>query len=548
MYRRLLLLLVALYAALPLLAGGKEDGSVRFYNQYKQLSSKELNSRAYQYLSEPDKRDSALVCYNIVVNRFYQGHRSDEEILLTTQAFTNLGLMYMTYYLDYQKATEYLLQADKLANEHHLQKMVPYIANGMANLIKVSDHEEEPKYGQILEMRRKAFAACRETNDINVYATTMTGAITDVIDNQHEKKLVPDIKTFLTVTAKADSVPVIRHTRLRCQALLALVRGDTAQAARLMEQSADITWEEPLVSRFTSTSLLDAATLYRRIGQDDNALRLYRKALASADVDGNLDYTYSIHDKIAEIYDQRGDTAQARYHELLYLREKDSLNTQAKLASTGEVKLRYQLEEANHEMQLLGLRNRMLTIIITLAVVVVVVVSLLLWRLYLAYKKVSALHRHLYKQNLELLQQNEASRQAPVKPAAEKNDDEQQLYEKIEEVMLHNPDIYNTGFTVARLAELIGSNTKYVSQAINDVTGKNFNALLAEYRIREACRRLNDLDQYGQMTIEAIAESVGIKSRSNFSTLFKNQTGLTPSEYQRVAREEQKESSGGVEV
>ena len=105
MYRRLLLLLVALYAALPLLAGGKEDGSVRFYNQYKQLSSKELNSRAYQYLSEPDKRDSALVCYNIVVNRFYQGHRSDEEILLTTQAFTNLGLMYMTYYLDYQKAT-----------------------------------------------------------------------------------------------------------------------------------------------------------------------------------------------------------------------------------------------------------------------------------------------------------------------------------------------------------------------------------------------------------------------------------------------------------
>ena len=343
-------------------------------------------------------------------------------------------------------------------------------------------------------------------------------------------------------------MPVIRHTRLRCQALLALVRGDTAQAARLMEQSADITWEEPLVSRFTSTSLLDAATLYRRIGQDDNALRLYRKALASADVDGNLDYTYSIHDKIAEIYDQRGDTAQARYHELLYLREKDSLNTQAKLASTGEVKLRYQLEEANHEMQLLGLRNRMLTIIITLAVVVVVVVSLLLWRLYLAYKKVSALHRHLYKQNLELLQQNEASRQAPVKPAAEKNDDEQQLYEKIEEVMLHNPDIYNTGFTVARLAELIGSNTKYVSQAINDVTGKNFNALLAEYRIREACRRLNDLDQYGQMTIEAIAESVGIKSRSNFSTLFKNQTGLTPSEYQRVAREEQKESSGGVEV
>lgn len=55
---------------------------------------------------------------------------------------------------------------------------------------------------------------------------------------------------------------------------------------------------------------------------------------------------------------------------------------------------------------------------------------------------------------------------------------------------------------------------------------------------RMACRRLGDIDHYGQLTIEAIASGVGFRSRTSFVTSFKRITGLTPSEYQRLAREE----------
>jgi AraC-like DNA-binding protein len=54
---------------------------------------------------------------------------------------------------------------------------------------------------------------------------------------------------------------------------------------------------------------------------------------------------------------------------------------------------------------------------------------------------------------------------------------------------------------------------------------------LGKYRIQEACRRMNDHERYGHLTIEAIGHSVGYKSNSSFIAAFKRYTGLKPSEY-----------------
>lgn len=72
-------------------------------------------------------------------------------------------------------------------------------------------------------------------------------------------------------------------------------------------------------------------------------------------------------------------------------------------------------------------------------------------------------------------------------------------------------------------------------QAINEHVQGGFRQLLLDYRIREACRRLGDNDTFGNLTVEGIANSVGIASRSTFSLSFKRLTGLTPAEYRRAA-------------
>jgi AraC-like DNA-binding protein len=105
--------------------------------------------------------------------------------------------------------------------------------------------------------------------------------------------------------------------------------------------------------------------------------------------------------------------------------------------------------------------------------------------------------------------------------------------------MYNNKEIYSHEFSLQRLSELVGAPYKHVSQVINEMYKFNFNNLLNEFRVREACRRLAEDDIYTNYTIEAIAESIGFKSRSNFISTFKKLTGITPSEYKRIATKQQ---------
>ena len=149
----------------------------------------------------------------------------------------------------------------------------------------------------------------------------------------------------------------------------------------------------------------------------------------------------------------------------------------------------------------------------------------------------------LMRRNEEVRQQAEklaeaekaAGNKAGLQPVLSRSDAEELLM-RIRYVLGNSSEIYTAGFSIGRLAELTESNVKYVSETINSLMGQNFSSLLAEQRVHEACRRMNDREHYGNVTIEAIAESVGIKSRSNFSQVFKRVTGLSPSEYQRMAK------------
>lgn len=97
-------------------------------------------------------------------------------------------------------------------------------------------------------------------------------------------------------------------------------------------------------------------------------------------------------------------------------------------------------------------------------------------------------------------------------------------------------EFYSADFTLARLADMASTKTRYLSQAISEIDGRNFNAIVNERRIHEACRRFDDTLRYGHLTVEAVGQSVGFKSRSAFTDAFKKTAGMTPSAYARIAR------------
>jgi AraC-like DNA-binding protein len=84
----------------------------------------------------------------------------------------------------------------------------------------------------------------------------------------------------------------------------------------------------------------------------------------------------------------------------------------------------------------------------------------------------------------------------------------------------------------SRLAQLLGTNEHYVTDAISTCTdGKSVNSFLNEYRLRYAAHLLATTTD----AVVNITELSGF-SRSSFFRIFSDAYGMSPSDYRRVAR------------
>jgi YesN/AraC family two-component response regulator len=99
--------------------------------------------------------------------------------------------------------------------------------------------------------------------------------------------------------------------------------------------------------------------------------------------------------------------------------------------------------------------------------------------------------------------------------------------------------ICDTEFSLDKLAELVQSNSVYMSQTINTALNKNYRTLINEYRIREAQRILSE-PETSKYTIESVGIKVGFKSRSAFYDIFKEITGVSPKFYLKSLQNENK--------
>lgn len=73
------------------------------YKAWQDVSSGTLMKRAGMFLHSTSKYDSALVCYNIVANRYYRDHTTKQERRAAITAMNNIGYLYYAFYYDYEK-------------------------------------------------------------------------------------------------------------------------------------------------------------------------------------------------------------------------------------------------------------------------------------------------------------------------------------------------------------------------------------------------------------------------------------------------------------
>ncbi len=106
----------------------------------------------------------------------------------------------------------------------------------------------------------------------------------------------------------------------------------------------------------------------------------------------------------------------------------------------------------------------------------------------------------------------------------------EEYLKKLISVMETDKPYLNRNLSILDLSQLTGISRHYITQVLNEKHGKNFFTFINEYRVKDVISRFKD-PKNNHFTILAIAFDAGFNSKTTFNSIFKNLTGVTPSEY-----------------
>ena len=103
------------------------------------------------------------------------------------------------------------------------------------------------------------------------------------------------------------------------------------------------------------------------------------------------------------------------------------------------------------------------------------------------------------------------------------------------EKLMREEKIYTLNdLSLDQVALRLETNSKYISQILNEHHGKNFFTFINTYRVEEA-QRLLTAENARKYSITGISRMAGFSSKSSFNEAFRRIAGMTPSEYQEKA-------------
>ena len=558
--RTLALLLACLFVEQA--AAATNDVAISLYNRWEHLDGYKLIQMGYHYRNVARQPDSAMVCFSIVANRYYDKHLTDADRHESVRAFQMMGRTYFFDYEDFIKADSIIALAAELAQRHHYDDLLPDILIDRSSITKGLRGVVHDSYGvdtASLNMLKTAFHLAYKNGNWESAKASFFNLMLDCImvnEDQYVGGIMDSVMRVMpeSVTWQPMAAQLIGGVR-------AFNSGDL-NAALIHLQAFKTSIPKSTTHNEQPSALLTANTYLHiclmNMGHHDEARDCLEENIAIATTSHQSFHLMDAYGNLARYYQFLGDSVQAEKYRLKFLECRNEIVNKKRLGDVEHQQFLRAMEKKNREVAQLAqqreARERIILWVSIAAALLLVIVGILLWR----YRKIAQRNRQLYERMQQLLEQDEKllhelqqqaqSAAPPVTPEssddpAEKahgssplNDTEKsELLHRIFIVLETSEEVFQDGFTLDRLAELAQGNRNYASQVINERYGMNFNALLAEYRVKEVCRRMSDKEHYGNLTLEALGRSVGFRSNSNFIKTFKRVTGLTPSAYMRQA-------------
>lgn len=574
-----LVLLTALLSSLHVMAAQEYEEMQQLYRQYMEMPSEQLYRTGHSFLEE-GKFDEAMVCFTIVGNRYSPDMTPDEKRICAFALNNAGGICQLRS--SYSTAFSYYKKAMRATDDPIHQTY-----NNIAGIYLF--------YNDYLNARRylnQAFDVSLEQRNWESLANALTNImfLNWRIDSVGQS--LPRIAQYVQLDSIPHDSTFVRTLQI-ANGMRALSARRYADAVRLFVSYNDSLADSNPYQENNATLYIAGAFMKTK----DYAKALHYLSLAESETQaaGSMYMLMLVYQMQIDCYEAMGNAQTTRDVRYRLMSLKDSINTAEELEKIKNIEFFHEVDKYEKQVVKLNGEKNSRTMIAYVSIVALVLVLVFLFVAIGQYRQLWQNNKELFRKNDDLVHQADVEKQlrsgytkkisayvdeianlraklAQLQPSTPTTDEigdsgmsesqqlvsepvgtaeakacnvtamteEQQalilesVYQQLDDVdFISQPDL-----TVERLAQAIGVHDRYVSQAINEATGKNFNTLLNEYRIREICKRLTDTQHYGTLTNETIAEGLGYKSRSHFTRTFKKITGLTPSQYQKIAKME----------
>lgn len=523
-----------------------------FYEKLSRYGSRELFDLGHKFGIEQQKTDSAFLCFSMIAGRYDKGMDEDGK-RLCIDALTRMFGIYFARYYDYGKAYGCLYRAEAIQAE--LGSEIPALSLCYGNIYSAIAGPEcdTAIVGKAVGNYRKAFWTAARQHDLQILHLAFDNLTLSAYSMSDLGSIEKEAARYVE---EADSDVFFKYYLEQWRGLKALTAGRNAEALQCFSRQLDMAKDNIMFRRANTNAIENLYRTYCEMGDD-------RRAVAMLDTLETLSLRFDIKDALmnvcrlkADHYEKAGDTYRMMLYANRYFGIKDSLISYQRLMSIEEANFLGKLKEAEDRLNEVNARRRRTELAIAVASAIALIVAVFSLLLYVRNCQLRAKNMVLYRRQVEsmaeterlcdsLRELQELKARPEMLPAdgrkykdsnlsdGEKDD----IMQRIRMLLAGCDEIFSSDFSVVRLAELTGIRSRQLSQVINEKTGANFYVLINEFRIKEACRRMDDVEHYGRLTLEGISKSVGFKSRSSFTVFFKRFTGLSPSEYMHISKE-----------
>lgn len=557
------------------------------YEELVRLPSDELIEKGNGYL-EDNEKDTALMFY-LVLSAKYNDQMSQTEQYLCALGCVKSGTIFYQKG-NYSKAFEVFLKGLSICEKHNFFDLLPELYKNIGNVYCIFQDFDQGNASY-----EKALTLSVRQGDVDMQVkilNNLSGMYCYGGDTGKAKYYYRQMRQ----KSKGKKDVLQEYFNYLNWGLICASEQKYDSAMACYRASASYAVRAQLEPRYKSSSYFELAKLYEKIGQRDSALYYFDLIVSTVRHNNLLDMLAESLKSLTRIYQKKGDKQNEQLYRAQYLQISDSIFNLQELSKLKNTQFLYEMdqtmgkidslneEKAEKELEIKVQQRVLFGISVGLCVFVVLLVVV-----YVQKRKLRLAYVDLFRRNSEILKFEEQRKKVHTeyeeKLTAERKhsralserlkqmmlesaeDDKEQIVRTedianqsdelrktypgnkltderkenilrdICSVMENNEELCNCDFGLERLATLIGSNSHYVSQVINDTYGKNLRTYINEYRIKEAQLRLMNTKEYGNYTIKAIAESVGYKSHANFIAIFKKTTGINPSLYQKIVKE-----------